>query len=242
MSTDSRFLEVSGLSVEIVRKKIKNLHLAVYPPDGMVRVAVPLQTTNENVRLAVISRLGWIKRKQAEFERQPRQSERKFVAGESHYFQGRRYILEVSERSGKPSVKLKNNSKILLSVRPGTLKEARAKIMSDWYRGHLRQQVSALLEKWQPVIGKEVNGWRIQKMKTKWGSCSISEKRILLNLELAKKSPECLEYILVHELVHLHERHHNEHFRSLMDQYMPKWRSCRDLLNNEPLAYENWVY
>lgn len=242
MSTDSRYLEVSGLSVEIVRKKIKNLHLAVYPPDGMVRVAVPMQTTNENVRLAVISRLGWIKRKQAEFDRQPRQSERKFVAGESHYFQGRRYILEVSERSEKPSVALKNNSKILLSVRPGTPKEARAKIMADWYRGHLRQQVPALLEKWQPVIGKEVSGWRIQKMKTKWGSCNISEKRILLNLELAKKSPECLEYILVHELVHLHERHHNERFRTLMDQYMPKWRSCRDLLNNEPLAYENWVY
>ncbi|MBC8716801.1 SprT family zinc-dependent metalloprotease [Ochrobactrum sp. Marseille-Q0166] len=242
MSTDSRYLEVSGLSVEIVRKKIKNLHLAVYPPDGMVRVAVPMQTTNENVRLAVISRLGWIKRKQAEFERQPRQSERKFVAGESHYFQGRRYVLEVSERLEKPSVALKNNSKILLSVRPGTPKAARAKIMADWFRGHLRQQVPALLEKWQPVIGREVNGWRIQKMKTKWGSCNISEKRILLNLELAKKSPECLEYILVHELVHLHERHHNERFRTLMDQYMPKWRSYRDLLNNEPLAYENWVY
>jgi predicted metal-dependent hydrolase len=240
MSTDSGYLEVSGLTVEIVRKKIKNLHVAVYPPDGMVRVAVPLQTTDENVRLAIISRLGWIKRKQAEFEQQPRQSERKFVGGESHYFQGRRYILEVWERSEKPSVKLKNNSKILLSVRPGTPKEARAKIMADWYRGHLRQQVPALLEKWQPVIGKEASSWRVQRMKTKWGSCSISSKRILINLELAKKPPECLEYIVVHELNHLLERHHNENFRALMDRFLPRWRLWRDLLNSEPLGHENW--
>ena len=150
--------------------------------------------------------------------------------------------MEVSERSEKPSVTLKNNSKILLSVRSGTPKEARAKIMADWYRRHLRQQVPALLEKWQPVIGKEVSGWRIQKMKTKWGSCNISSKRILMNLELAKKHPECLEYIVVHELVHLHERRHNENFRALMDRFLPRWRLWRDLLNSEPLAHENWEY
>ncbi|NGO62475.1 M48 family metallopeptidase [Rhizobium daejeonense] len=242
MSTDSRYVEVSGLYVEVVRKKIKNLHLAVYPPDGMVRVAVPLQTTNESIRLAIISRLGWIKRKQAEFERQPRQSERQFVTGESHYFKGRRYILEVFERSKKPSVELKNNSKILLSVRPGTPKEARSKIMADWYRCHLREQVPALLDKWQPVIGKEASGWRIQKMKTRWGSCNIASKRILVNLELAKKPPECLEYIVVHELIHLLERHHNENFRALMDRFLPRWRLWRDLLNSEPLAHENWSY
>ncbi|MBY3513729.1 M48 family metallopeptidase [Rhizobium laguerreae] len=242
MSTDSGYLEVSGLSVAVVRKKIKNIHLAVYPPDGMVRVAVPLQTTDESVRLAVISRLGWIRRKQADFERQPRQSERKFVAGESHYFQGRRYMLEVSELSKKPSVKLKNNSKILLSVRPGAPAETRAKIMADWYRDHLRQHVPALLERWQPVIGKEVSGWRIQKMKTRWGSCNIASKRILVNLELAKKPPECLEYIVIHELLHLHERHHNDNFRALLNRFLPRWRLSRDLLNSEPLAHENWVY
>jgi len=242
MSTDSGYLKVSGLSVAVVRKKIKNIHLAVYPPDGMVRVAVPLQTTDENVRLAIISRLSWIRRKQAEFERQPRQSERKFVAGESHYFQGRRYILEVAEQSEKPCVKLKNNSKILLSVRPGTPKEARAKIMADWYRRHLRQQVPAILEKWQPVIGEQATSWQVRRMKTKWGSCSISSKRILVNLELAKKWPECLEYIVVHELVHLLERHHNENFRALMDRFLPRWRLCREMLNSEPLAHENWGY
>jgi predicted metal-dependent hydrolase len=242
MNTDSQYIEVSGLSVEVVRKKIKNFHLAVYPPDGLVRVAAPLQTTTENVRLAIISRLGWIRRKQAEFESQPRQSERHFVTGESHYFQGRRYILEVVENAEKSSVILKSNSKILLRLRPNTTKEARAKIMADWYRTHLKQKIPVLLQKWQPIIGKEVDAWRIQKMKTKWGSCNISAKRILLNLELAKKTPECLEYIVVHELVHLYERHHNENFRVLMDRFMPRWRLCRDLLKSEPLAYENWEY
>lgn len=242
MNTDSQYIEVSGLSVEVVRKKIKNFHLGVYPPDGCVRVAVPLQTTNENVRLAIISKLGWIKRKQAEFESQPRQSERHFVTGESHYFQGRRYILEVVENTGKSTVSLKNNSRILLRTRPNTSKETRANVVADWYRTHLKQQVPILLKKWQPIVGKEINGWRIQKMKTKWGSCNISTKRILLNLELAKKPPECLEYILVHELVHLHERHHNEKFRSLMDAFFPKWRLSREILKNEPLAHETWFY
>lgn len=228
--------------MEVVRKKIKNFHLAVYPPDGAVRVAAPLQTSNENVRLAVISKLSWIKRRQAEFERQPRQSERLFVAGESHYFQGRRYILDVSESFEKPGLCLRGNSRMLLSVRPGTSWDVRARIASEWYRAHLKQQIPSLLGKWQPIVGKEVDGWRIQKMKTKWGSCNISSRRILLNLELAKKPSECLEYIIVHELVHLHERQHNENFRALMDRFLPSWRARRDLLNRQPLAQENWVY
>lgn len=242
MSTDSRYVEVSGLSVEVVRKKIKNLHLAVYPPDGMVRVAAPLHTTNENVRLAVIARLGWIKRKQAEFAKQPRQSERRYVTGESHYFLGRRYLLEVHERPEKPFVKVRNNAKIVLSVRPGSSEEARGMIMANWYRDYLKREVPVLLEKWQPIVGKRVSSWRIQKMKTKWGSCNTASKRVLLNLELAKKSPECLEYIIVHELVHLHERHHNDNFRSLMDHFLPRWRFSRDLLKSQPLAHEYWGY
>ncbi len=242
MSIDNHIIEVSGLPVQVVRKKIKNLHLSVCPPDGGVRVAAPLQTSNENVRLAIISRLSWIKRKRAEFEGQPRQSERQYVSGESHYYQGRRYILDVTERHGRHSLELKNSSKMLLCVQPGTTQDNRAQVMNNWYREHLKQTVPELLEKWQPIVGKQVDAWRIQKMKTKWGSCNIENKRILINLELAKKSPECLEYILVHELVHLHERHHNDNFRRLMDQFMPKWRLSRDLLKTEPLAYETWEY
>lgn len=242
MSTDSDTLEVSGLSVQVVRKKIKNLHLSVCPPDGNVRIAAPMKTSSDNVRLAVISRLSWIRRKQAEFESQPRQSERLFVNGESHYFQGRRYVLEVVESSEPSSLQIKNKSKMLLQIRPNSSVEKRAQVMNEWYRAHLKETIPELLNKWQPIVGKEVSDWRVQKMKTKWGSCNISERRILINLELAKKSPECLEYILVHELVHLHERHHNDNFRALMDKFMPKWRLGRDLLKSEPLAYEKWDY
>jgi predicted metal-dependent hydrolase len=242
MSTDNQIVEVSGLTVQITRKKIKNLHLSVCPPDGNIRVSAPLQTTNENVRLAVISRLAWIKKRQAEFENQPRQSERRYVTGESHFYQGRRYVLEVIEHAGKHSLEVKNNSKMRLYVRPGTTMANRERVFNAWYREQLKNAVPVLLQKWQPIVGKKVNNWRIQKMKTKWGSCNISKKRILLNLELAKKSPECLEYILVHELVHLHERHHNDNFRYLMDRYMPKWQASRDLLKREPLAHETWVY
>ncbi len=242
MSTDRQIIEVSGLSVQVVRKKIKNLHLSVCPPDGNIRVSVPLKTSNENVRLAVISRLSWIKKKRAEFEKQPRQSERHYVSGESHYYQGRRYILEITERPGKHTLEVLNNSKMRLCVRPGTTQEKRARVVNAWYRERMEEVIPTLLEKWQPIVGKEVNAWRIQKMKTKWGSCNIEAKRILLNLELAKKSPECLEYILVHELVHLHERRHNDNFRRLMDKFMPKWRLSRDLLKSEPLAHETWEY
>ena len=242
MSTDSDILEVSGIPVHVVRKNIKNLHLSVCPPDGRVRIAAPIKTSSDSVRLAVISRLSWIRRKQAEFESQPRQSERRFVNGESHYFQGRRYILEVCESSGPSSLSIKNKSKMLLRVRPGASVEKRSQIVSEWYRAHLKKVVPELLNKWQPIVGKEVSDWRIQKMKTKWGSCNIAARRILINLELAKKSPECLEYILVHELVHLHERHHNDNFRKLMDKFMPRWRASRDLLKSEPLAYEKWDY
>ncbi len=242
MNTDNDILEVSGLSVQVIRKKIKNLHLSVCPPDGKVRIAAPIKTSSDNVRLAVISRLSWIRKKQAEFESQPRQSERLFINGESHYFQGRRYVLDIVEASGPSSLEIKNKSKMLLKIKPGASVEKRAQVMNEWYRAHLKGTIPELLDKWQPIVGKEVRDWRVQKMKTKWGSCNIAERRILINLELAKKSPECLEYILVHELVHLHERHHNENFKALMDKFMPKWRLGRDLLKSEPLAYEKWDY
>lgn len=242
MSTNSPSISVSGLSVEIIRKEIKNLHLAVCPPNGNVRISAPSQTSDDNIRLAVISRLSWIRKRQAEFEQQPRQSKRDYVSGESHFFLGRRYILEVVEAPQRPNLVIKSNSRMLLSVRPGTRKDQREHVVNEFYRDRLKDVIPDLLAKWQPLVGKQVSGWGIRKMKTKWGSCNIAERRILINLELAKKSPECLEYILVHELVHLHERHHNENFKRLMDAFMPKWRMKRDKLRSEPLAYETWEY
>lgn len=241
MATE-RQIEVSGIPVDVVRKDIKNLHLAVYPPNGRVRVAVPLRTSDETVRLAVISRLGWIRRQQDSLDQQERQSLREMVTGESHFVQGRRYRLDVIEQDAPASVVLRNGKTMELRVRPGTDEVKRRKVLHRWHRQRLAEQILALIEKWEPVVGVQVADWGIKKMKTKWGSCNIEARRIWVNLELAKKPPSCLEYIVVHEMVHLLERHHNERFRDLMDRFTPRWRTYRDELNRAPLAHEDWSY
>ena len=236
------FIHVRGTPVEIVRKDIKNLHLGVYPPNGRVRVAAPLYLDDDAVRLAVISRLGWIRRKQADFEQQNRQSQREFVTGESHYFQGRRYRLDVTEHNSPPTVRLVNNTTMALSVRPETDRDMREAVLYRWYRRELRDQLPALLAKWEPRVGVTVADMRIRKMKTLWGSCNIEARRIWLNLELVKKPASCLEYVFVHEMVHLIERSHNARFQALMDRFMPQWRLYRDELNRAPLAHADWRY
>ena len=242
MSIDSSLLIVGDLTVEVVRKAIKNLHLGVYPPDGRVRIAAPLHLGDEAVRLAVITRLGWIRRRQQAFARQERQSQREMVTGESHYFAGRRYRLDVIEQSGRSGVRLSNATTLELNVPPGADREACEHILERWYRRRLRQQIAPLLEKWQPITGVIVNEVRIKKMKTLWGSCNIKAGRIWLNLELIKKPPMCLEYILVHEMVHLLERCHNERFHTSMDRFLPTWPLLREELNRAPLAHADWRY
>jgi predicted metal-dependent hydrolase len=229
-------LIIRDIPIQIVRKSIKNLHIGVYPPDGYVRVAAPLNLTDDNIRLAVVSRLSWIKKQQAKFQEQPRESKREMVAGESHYIFGHRYRMEVIERPGHHEVVIINNSTIQLFVNPGTSTKNRTLVLTEWYREQLKSQIPDLLNKWQSIIGEQVADWGIKKMKTKWGSCNIKERRIWLNLELAKKPIECLEYVLVHELVHLLEKHHNERFQAYMDKYLPQWRQCREILNREPLG------
>ena len=228
--------------MEVVRKDIKNLHLGVYPPNGRVRVAAPLRLDDNAVRVAVISRLGWIRRQQAEFEQQGRQSQRELVTGESHYFEGRRYRLDVNEFDGRPKVRLINNTTMMIRVRPGSDRDAREAVLHRWYRGQFRGRLPALLEKWEPKIGVRVAEVRIKKMKTLWGSCNKDARRIWLNLELVKKQASCLEYIVVHEMVHLIEWSHNDRFWDLMDSHMPQWRLHRDALNLAPLAHEDWRY
>ncbi|RMD66223.1 M48 family peptidase [Candidatus Parcubacteria bacterium] len=241
MSTERYVLEIEGLRVEVRRKPIKNLHLSVYPPDGQVRVSAPEYLGDEAIRLAVIDKLGWIRRQQAKFQAQPRQSRREMVSGESHYFQGRRYLLEVIEADAPPVVQV-NHRKLVLRVRPGTDRDKREAILYRWYRRQLKAQIPPLIAKWEPVIGVQVAEWGVKRMKTRWGTCNIEARRIWLNLELVKKPPRCLEYVLVHEMVHLLERHHNERFRALMSRFLPQWRFYRDELNSEPLAHENWTY
>lgn len=242
MTTDTHQIKVSGLTVDVVRKDIKNLHLAVYPPAGRVRVAAPLRVSDEAVRLAVVSRLGWIKRQKSKFTSQARQSEREYVSGESHYFQGKRYRLNVIYQSGASRVVIRNKSAIDLYVRVGSDREQRERVMLAWYRQHLKEQIPALIEKWEPVLGVRVADWRVKQMKTKWGTCNVEARRIWLNLELAKKSTQCLEYIIVHEMVHLLERHHNDHFAEQMRKYMPQWKLHREELNRSALGHEEWSY
>ncbi len=243
MTTDTHQIKVSGLTVDVVRKDIKNLHLAVYPPIGRVRVAAPLRVSDEAVRLAVISRLSWIKKQKSKFTNQARQSEREYVSGESHYFQGRRYRLNVVYQTGGSSrVAIRNKSSIDLYVREGSDREQRERVMLAWYRQHLKELIPSLIAHWEPIIGVQVNDWRVKQMKTKWGTCNIDAQRIWLNLELAKKSTQCLEYIIVHEMVHLLERHHNDHFTELMNKFMPQWRLHREELNRSALGHEEWSY
>jgi predicted metal-dependent hydrolase len=242
MSTETFKLRVSGITVEVVRKPIKNLHLGVYPPDGRVRVAIPLRVSDDAVRLAVIGKLGWIKRQRASFEAQPRQSRREMVRGESHYFLGKRYRLRITETSGPAKVSIRSGSSLELQVREDTSAAQREMVLQQWYRSHLKALIPPLIEKWQRIIGVRVHDWGVRKMKTKWGSCNPKARRIWFNLELAKKPPECLEYIAVHEMVHLIERHHDDHFRALMNEFLPQWRTSRDELNRAPLAFEHWSY
>jgi len=235
-------MSISGLSVEVVRKDIKNLHLGVYPPHGRVRVAVPLVLSNEAVRLAVIGKLGWIRKQKTKFSDQPRQSKREMVNGESHYFQGRRYRLRVHEQAGPAQVSLRGIASIDLFIRPGTGVKHRETVLQRWYRHQLRALIPPLLEKWQPTLGVQAADWGIKKMKTKWGSCNPISRRVWFNLELVKKPIPCLEYIVVHELVHLLERNHSERFTALIDAYIPKWRLYREMLNKTPLGHEDWDY
>jgi hypothetical protein len=242
MSIKSRQITVSGVQVQVFRKGIKNLHLGVYPPHGRVRVAAPLRVSDDAVRLAVIGKLGWIKRQRARFEGQPRQSAREMVSGESHYFLGRRYRLRVIERAGGGTVELHGKSTLELRVRPSTNAGQRNRILHQWYRQQLKVLIPPLVEKWQAALGVAVAEWGVKKMKTRWGTCNIEARRIWLNLELAKKPVQCLEYIVAHELVHLIERNHNDRFVSILEKHLPLWRLHRQELNSAPLSHETWGY
>ena len=235
-------ITVGELEIDVVRKDIKNLHLAVYPPDGRVRIATPLRLDDEAVRLFAISKLAWIKKHQAHFEAQERQGKREFVSGESHYFQGIRYLLNVIYHQDASKVEIRNKTYIDLYVREDSTEAQRKKIMTEWYRRELKQQIPPLIEKWENIMEVTVNDWGVKQMKTKWGTCNIEPKRIWLNLDLAKKPKHCVEYIMVHEMVHLLARHHNDRFITYMDTFMPNWRFYKDELNHYPLSYINRSY
>jgi predicted metal-dependent hydrolase len=240
MSIEAHQITVGGLRVDVVRKRIKNLHLGVYPPHGRVRVAAPLSVSDEAVRLAVVTRMGWIKRQRAKFDAQSRQSARAFVSGETHFFLGQRYRLNLIEGARAGRVHVRNSRSLDLHVRAGSDQAVRERVFLSWYRQELRDRATPVIEKWAVNLKIPAPVWGIKRMKTKWGTCSIEARRIWLNLEMIKKPPQCLEYIVVHEMAHFFERHHSDRFVALMDRLLPQWRTLRDELNREPLGHERW--
>lgn len=235
-------MEVSGLPITVVRKPIKNLHLAVYPPNGRVRIAVPRIIEDDAVRLAIISKLGWIRRQQKCFEDQPRQSVRELITGESHYYLGKRYLLDVEHTDQAPQIEIKNKKTLILRVASESTPEMKEELLNKWYRKQFRKILPSIIQKWEKKTELNVNTTGIKRMKTKWGSCNPKAKRIWLNLELIKKPLQCIEYIIVHEMVHFIEPTHNQNFVEHMDRFMPQWRTYKNELNNLPLAHENWDY
>ncbi len=240
MSTTSAYMTVRGIAIDVIYKDIKNLHIGVYPPLGRVRVAAPLRLDDDRVRLAVIQRLPWIKKQREQLRSAERQSKREMVTGESHYVWGVRYRLKVVERPGRAHVEI-DGERLLLYVPAGTDDQARLAVLQQWEREQLRARIPGFIEKWEPVVGRAVPRWSIRRMKTKWGSCNRESGHIWFNLELAKKHPDSLEYLVVHEMTHLLERNHGERFTALMDQFLPEWRLHRDSLNKAPLAHEDWT-
>lgn len=239
MNTTSAYLTIRGIDVDVVYKDIKHLHVGVYPPFGRVRVAAPLRLDDEHVRLAVIQRLPWIKQQREQLRSAERQSTREMVSGESHYVWGSRYRLKVVKRPGRAHVEV-DGERLLLFVPPGMAHDERLAVLQRWQREELRRQIRSHITYWEPIIGRRVSKWSIRRMKTKWGSCNRETGHIWFNLELAKKHPDCLEYIVVHEVTHLLARNHGERFVKLMDGFLPNWRSRREQLNSSPLADENW--
>ncbi|SFA43222.1 hypothetical protein SAMN05444374_102398 [Rhodococcoides kroppenstedtii] len=240
MSTANANLTIRGIDIDVIYKDIKNLHIGVYPPLGRVRVAAPNRLDNDQVRLAVIQRLPWIKRQRDKLRAAERQSEREMVTGESHYVWGVRRRLKVVERPGRAHLET-DGDRLVLYVPSETTAEKRRTLLDQWYRDQLRQAVPGLVSRWEQVLDVTVPKWTIRRMKTKWGSCNRETRHIWFNVELAKKHPDCLEYIIVHEMVHYFERNHGERFTSLMDRHLPDWRSRRDQLNAAPLGPEEWT-
>jgi len=234
-------LKLGDIEIEVELKDIKNIHLSVYPPHGRVRIAAPSQMDIDTVRVFAISKLQWIKNQQITLLNQQRESKREYINNESHYFLGKRYLLKVIENNATPKVEI-DHKFIHLYIRPNTPITKRIEILDEWYRSELKKLTPKLITKWEKVIGVQSNEFGIKKMKTKWGTCNTEAKRIWLNLELAKKPKECIEYIILHELVHLLERSHNHIFVKYMDDYMPKWKFHREELNRLPYSHVNWDY
>lgn len=234
-------VHLGEIAVDVVLKDIKNIHLSVHPPAGKVRIAAPLRMDLDTIRVFAITKLAWIKNQQKKLREQERETPREYLDRESHYVWGKRCLLKLVEKEAAPRVELKHN-KMILQLRPAASHEKKQEVLDAWYREQLKLVLPPLIAKWEKVVGVKAGKIFVQKMKTKWGSCSPGAGNVRLNTDLAKKPLQCLEYIVAHELTHLLERHHNDRFAALMDAHMPQWRQCREMLNSLPLAHQEWGY
>jgi len=232
---------LGDICIDVVHKDIKNLHLSVYPPAGKVRISAPLRMDTDTIRVFTISKLSWIKKQQSKLRSQERETPREYIARESHYYLGKRYLLKIIEHNASPRVGIKHGT-IEIYIRPDTGLEKRKEILDEWYRKGLKAIIPGIIAQYENKLKVNVAEFAVKKMKTKWGTCNREAGRIWLNLELAKKTLHCIEYIIVHELLHLLERKHNEVFISYMDKFLPKWRFYKEELNRSPLRHENWTY
>ena len=234
-------VQLGNIMVDVVLKDIKNVHLSVYPPMGRVRISAPKRMSIDTLRVFAISKLDWIKQQQRKLWEQERETLREYLDRESHFVWGKRHLLKVTENNSVPAVGLKRHI-LFLRVRPGSSEDKKQAALEEWYREQLKAAVPPVIIKWESLLGVKVKRFFVQRMKTKWGSCSYRAGSIRLNTELAKKPPECLEYIVVHEMIHLLEPTHNSHFIALMDRFMPKWQFQRQTLNRLPVRHETWGY
>lgn len=234
-------IALGDITVDVIRKKIKNIHLSVHPPGGRVRIAAPLRLALDTLRLFAIAKLGWIRKQQARLRKQERETAREYLDRESHFVWGKRYLLRVEEVKAAPTVEL-TLTELVLRVRPGTSSRKRAEALETWHRERLKEAAGPLFRKWEPVMGVKVGKLFTQRMRTRWGTCNSRTRSIRLNTELVKKPAECLEYVVVHEMVHLLESSHNSRFKALMSQFIPNWVVYRQMLNRLPVRHEDWGY
>jgi predicted metal-dependent hydrolase len=232
-------IQIGEIAIAVTRKDIRNVHLSVHPPNGRVTLVAPRATRPEVARAYAISKLGWIRNQQTRLRGQARETPRRYVERENHYLWGRRYLLSVTEAEAKPSIRL-DHRRILLTVRPSATGAKRAEVIHEWHKALLHEVLPGLIRKWEPRLGVKVAGYFLQRMKTKWGSCNHRARNIRLNTELVKKPKDLLEYVVVHEMIHLIASTHSEKFLALMSKYYPSWREARAELNELPLAAETW--
>lgn len=220
---------INDIEVEIHKKNIKNINLMILPPNGKVRISAPIRTKDEAIKKIVISKLDWIQKQIAKFEAQPEEKKIEYISGEDHYVWGKQYQM-IIKHAQRNSIEIIGN-KLILYVKEASTTQQRQKIMIEWYREQLKDRLPQLFEKWEKIIGVKAESVRVKDMLTRWGSCNTRDKRIWINLQLAKKPIECLEYVVVHELVHLLEKSHNMVFKGYMDEFLPDWPTTKNLLN-----------